>query len=64
MGALEGEEEGEGEEHLQLVGTKEVVALGSQLLVGEEEGEGQRNQGEVEKMEVMVAEGSQETQIL
>lgn len=64
MGALEGEEVGEGEEHLQLVGTREVVALGSQLLVEEEEGEGQRNQGEVEKMEVMVAEGSQETQIL
>lgn len=64
MGALEGEEEGEEEEHLQLVVTKKVVALGSQLLVGEEEGEGQQNQGEVEKMEVMVAEGSQETQIL
>lgn len=64
MGALEGEEEGEGEEHLQLVGTREVVALGSQLLVGGEVAEGQRNQGEVEKMEVMVAEGSQETQIL
>lgn len=57
-------EVGEGEEHLQMVGTREVVALGSQLLVVGEVGEGQQNQGEVEKMEVMVVEGSQETRIL
>lgn len=47
-----------------MVGTREVVALGSQLLVVGEVGEGQQNQGEVEKMEVMVVEGSQETRIL
>lgn len=47
-----------------MVGTREVVALGSQLLVvgvGEEE---QQNQGEEEKMEAMVVEGSQGTQTL
>lgn len=47
-----------------MVGTREVEALGSQLLAVGEVGEGQQNQGEVEKMEVMVGEGSQETQIL
>lgn len=52
------------EERLQIVGTREVVALGSRLLVVVEVEEEQQNQGEEGKMEVMVVEGSQETRIL
>lgn len=47
-----------------MVGTREVVALGSQLLVVGEVGEEQQNQGEEGKMEVMGVEGSQETRTL
>lgn len=47
-----------------MVGTREVVALGSQLLVGGEVVEEQQNQGEEGKREVTVVEGSQETRIL
>lgn len=64
MGALEGEGEEEAEERLQKVGTREVVALGSQLLVAGEVVEEQQNQGVEGKREVRVVEGSQETQIL
>lgn len=46
-----------------MVGTREVVALGSQLPAVGEVGEGQQNQGEAGRKEVMVVEGSQETQI-
>lgn len=64
MGALEGEGEEEAEERLQMAGTREVVALGSQLLVGGEVVEEQQNQGGEGKREVRVVEGSQETRIL
>lgn len=64
MGAREGEGEEAAEEHLQMVGTREVVALGSQLLVGGEVVEEQQNQGGEGKREVRVVEGSQETRIL
>lgn len=64
MGALEGEGEEEAEERLQMAGTREVVALGSQLLVGGEVVEEQQNQGGEGKREVRAVEGSQETRIL
>lgn len=64
MGALEGEGEEEAEERLQMAGTREVVALGSRLLVGAEVVEEQQNQGGEGKREVRVVEGSQETRIL
>lgn len=62
VGVLEGE--GEAEERLQMVGTREVVALGSQLLVEGEVVEEQQSQGGEGKREARVVEGSQETRIL